>query len=110
MRRLNGWNSLRLHIVTGRSIREEAVTPSYDLVGKLRTRRLKWVGHILRQDEGTLLREVLLARCREFLNAGGYPEGFLLMDAPTHNSAEDLVALAQDKEAWMVATISITLA
>ena len=39
----------------------------------------------------------------EFMAAGpGYPEGFLLMDAPKHNSAEELVSLAHDKEAWMV--------
>ena len=42
---LNGWNSRCLHIINGRSYREEAVDPSYNLVSKIRAKRLRWVGH-----------------------------------------------------------------
>lgn len=30
----------------------------------------------------------------------GYPPGSLLMDAPAHNSVEELIELAQDKVEW----------
>ena len=48
MRSLNGWNSRCLHLMTGRSYREEAVEPSVDLVALVRSRRLRWLGHVLR--------------------------------------------------------------
>ena len=44
---LNGFNSRQLHRITGRSYREEATTPSYDLLTAVRTRRHQWLGHIL---------------------------------------------------------------
>ena len=31
---------------------------------------------------------------------GGYPAGSILMDSPHHRTAEELLALAQDQEAW----------
>ena len=31
---------------------------------------------------------------------GGYPAGSILMDSPHHRTAEELLALAQDREAW----------
>ena len=36
---LNGFNSRQLHRITGRSYRDEATTPSYDLLKAVRTRR-----------------------------------------------------------------------
>ncbi len=39
---LNGFNSRQLHSITGRSYREEATKPSYDLLTALRTRRHLW--------------------------------------------------------------------
>ena len=45
---LNGFNSRQLHRITGRSYRDEATKPSYDLLTAVRTRRHHWLGHILR--------------------------------------------------------------
>ena len=33
---------------------------------------------------------------------GGYPAGSILMDSPHHRTAEELLALAQDREAWKI--------
>ena len=47
-------NARRLAVITGREIREEYLVPSYDLIGAVRARRLKYVGHILRLEEGRI--------------------------------------------------------
>ena len=58
---LNGFNSRQLHRITGRSYREEATTPSYDLLKAVRMRRHQWLGHILRMLSDCLLRRAVLA-------------------------------------------------
>ena len=44
---VNGFNSKCLSLITGRSIRDEAVNPSFDLCRHLRALRLRLLGHIL---------------------------------------------------------------
>ena len=60
IRALNGWNSRCLHIITDRGYREEAVDPSFNLVANVRAKRLRWLGHVLREGESHLVRRVLL--------------------------------------------------
>ena len=86
--------------MTGRSYREEgAVDPSVDLVALVRARRLRWLGHVLRAEESYLMKKVVVGYVKD--NAeGGYPAGSILMDSPHHRTAEELLALAQDWEAW----------
>ena len=100
LKKLRGWNARCLATITGRGFREETVEPSFDLVARLRSRRLRWAGHILRQKETSLLRSVLLAQTEAGLVQGGQEEGGLLMDAPTFASTEDLLALAADRDGW----------
>ena len=57
----NGFNSRQLHRITGRSYREEATRPSYDLLTAVRTRRHHWLGHILRMAADRLVRCAVLA-------------------------------------------------
>ena len=78
---LNGFNSRKLHRITGRSYREEATTPSYDdLPTAVRTRRHQWLGHILRMPDDRLVRRVVLALGQR---AGPpYQPGSILMDTP----------------------------
>ena len=52
----NGFNYGQLQRITGRSYREEATKPSYDLLTAVRTRRHQWVGHILRMPANRLVR------------------------------------------------------
>ena len=77
---LNGFNSRQLHRITVRSYREEATTPSYDLLTAVRTRRHQWLGHILRMPANRLVRRAVLALGQR---AGPpYQPGSILMDAP----------------------------
>ena len=87
MRSLNGWNSRCLHIMTDRSYREDAVEPSVDLVALVRSRSLRWLGHVLRAEERYLLKKVVVGYVKD-KTEGGYPAGSILMDSPHHRTAE----------------------
>ena len=68
-----------------------------DLVAWLRGRRLRWAGQVLRADPGRLDHRALLARAEALLGSaeGWYPAGFVLEDAPPHNSTQELLELAK---------------
>ena len=93
LRSLNGFNSRCLHHITGRSYRMEAVSPTFDLVAAVRSRRLRWLGHILRMPVDRLLHQTV---CE--LAAGGppYPAGSILMDC--HITFEELLVQAGNRE------------
>ena len=55
------WLEQGHHRITGRSYREEATKPSYDLLAARRTRRHHWLGHILRMAADRLVRRAVLA-------------------------------------------------
>ena len=101
--KVKGWNAKGLSIITGRSIVDECREPTYDLVAHLRSRRLRWAGHILRQPDDYLLKMVIMAQC----STQPYSEGHLLMDAPLHTGTDQLQALVDDKEAWNTAVNSL---
>ena len=98
--KLRGWNARCLVLITGRDYREETVDPSFDLVARLRSRRLRWAGHILRQEETSLLRRVFLAQLEQALEQGGIRPGSLIMDAPPFETVEELTVLAEDRDEW----------
>ena len=74
--------------------------PSLDLVAWLQARQLRWAGHVLQADPARLDRQALLSRAAALLGqAGGwYPDGFVLAHAPPHNTIEELIEVAQDRE------------
>ena len=77
--------------------------PTFDLIAKLRARRLKWGGQTLRQDpEGSLVHQVLVAAAMHGLAAGSNTAcgRSLMMDATEYSSVEELLALGRDKEGW----------
>lgn len=94
LKKVKNWNAKCLVIITGRSWREETVAPSFDLVRHLRSRRLRWLGHILRMKEGRLLRKVVCAVRQP------YYEGSIFMDTPRHSSMDRLVKLASSRKSW----------
>jgi exonuclease III/uncharacterized C2H2 Zn-finger protein len=101
MTRLRGWNSRCLHVITGRSYRDEAVSPTFDLVASILSRRQKWLGHVLRADEAFLARRVLLGEVQEHKETGRqYKQGTLLAEAPEHASVEELVQIAEERDEW----------
>ena len=70
--------------MTTEGIREEYRSPTYDIVGKLRARRLKWAGQLLRKEPGTsMARDVLEKTVMNLQEKGKYS---LLMDAPDFES------------------------
>jgi hypothetical protein len=98
---LRGWNARCLAAMTGRSFRDETVDPTFDLLSRLRSRRLRWAGHILRQEESSLMRRVLLASVE--LGLEGPEAGGILIDAPGFASEEQLLLMAGDMEEWRAA-------
>ena len=103
---LNGFNSrqLDLHRITGRSYREEANTPSHDLLTAARTRRHQRLGHILRMPADRLVRHAVLALGQR---AGPpYKAGSLLMDTPF--PLDELVLRAADRRGWARDTRSLS--
>ena len=93
---LNGANSRMLSHITGNSIREEArpMTTSLNLVRRIRIRRYRWLGHILRTDPNRLVQRALDEQHVTHL------PGNLLMDVPPHHSLHDLRVKAMDRAAW----------
>ena len=93
---LTGFNSRQLHRITGRSYRDEATTPSYDLLTAVRTRRHQWLGHILRMPGDRLVRRAVMALGQR---AGPpYQRGSLLMDTPF--PLDELVLRVADRRGW----------
>jgi hypothetical protein len=97
--KIRGWNARCLALITGRDYREETVEPSFDMLARLRSRRLRWAGHILRAEESNLLRRVLLAQTEQDLRSGCRAKGGLLMDVQ-YSSMEELLSLAEDRDVW----------
>ena len=93
---LNGFNSRQLHRITGRSYQEEATTPSYDLLMAVRTRRLHWLGHILRMPADRLVRRAVLALGQR--DGPPYQPGSILMDTPL--PLTELLQRAADRRGW----------
>ena len=93
---INGANSRMLARFTGKSIPAEArpATCSLNLIHKIRQRRLRWVGHILRQGPGHITYTALVAQSLS------KSEGNLLMDAPPHTHLDELIPLAMDRASW----------
>ena len=100
--KIRGWGARCLSIISGRSIRDEYLDPSFDLIARLRSRRLRWAGHILRRrlEETSLIRRVLVATTARDLERGSSEEGGLLADAPAFDTVEELLELAADREGW----------
>ena len=93
---LNGFNSRQLQRISGRSYREEATKPSYDLLTAVRTRGHQWLAHILRMPVDCLARHAVLALSQR---AGPpYQPGRLLMVTPF--PLDELVLRAADRRGW----------
>ena len=77
VRRINGFISRCLHVITGEDYRTTATAPVYDLVLAGRKQRLRYLGHVLRLPADRVVQRSLVA-----LGKGGtyYPEGSLFSD------------------------------
>ena len=96
IRRINGANSTMLARFTGQSIPAEArpLTTSFNLIKKIRERRFRWLGHIIRAGPSSIMYQALVTQ-----HSMGHM-GDLLMDAPSHNTIDDLRSVANDRGRW----------
>ena len=94
---IGGFNSGCLHVITGKSYRETAVNPDFNLVRAIRQRRLRYLGHNLRLPPERLLRKALFAYV---MGSDAVPAGSLTADCPQDLSLEDLARLATDRKRW----------
>lgn len=93
---LKHWCAKCMHRLTGRRIRDENRDPIYPLVDKVRQRRLRWLGHTLRLDEGRLVRVAALKLAEQCLSGEKSRKSTVLMDAPPYNTVRELAEYAED--------------
>ena len=56
------------------------------------------------------MRKLVVAQCGEVMTSGGkHPEGSIMMNAPAHNSVEELTLMAEDRDDWRVIVNSIVM-
>jgi hypothetical protein len=95
-KKLNGFNSRCLHVITKEHYRETATNPVFNLLLSIRKRRLRFLGHVLRMSNSRLLKKTLFA----YVHGGAdVPAGSLLMDC-VGLSLPELEVLAQDRDQW----------
>ena len=94
LRSINSFNSRCLARITNREIRDEAKDPTFDLCMHLRSQRLRFLGHVLRADEDSIVRRVILSQGTNHRN------GDLFTDAPVHDTLDDLIEIARDRDQW----------
>ena len=96
MAKLNGCNASCLSHFTGLNAHAEASarTRTFDLVGAIRQRRYRWLGHILRMPDNRLVKEAVKV---QFYS--GLP-GNIFMDVPSGLTFDELVTLAKDRDQW----------
>ena len=94
--RPNGANTRALSRFTGKSAHEEEskYKRTFDIVTAVRSRRYKWLGHILRLKGSRLVKLVIKVQYDMTL-----PDN-ICMDALPTASFEDLVRRAQDRMEW----------
>ena len=83
--------------ITGKLKREEAMTSStsFDILVWIRSRRLRWVGHILRLDDERLIKQTLKVK----VIYDNRQTGDILMDVDDM-SWEDLRQTTADRDVW----------
>ena len=82
VKKLNGANAQMLCIITGKTPREEATakTCSFNLLNWIRSRRLQWVGHVIRMGTDRKVKQAVYEMFKT------PTEGDILMDAPKVDS------------------------
>ena len=95
-RKLNGANAKMVARITGQTPKQEATTGTrtFDVVKRIRARRFKWLGEILRMDDERMVKKAVRVI---FDNR---QEGDLLMDVPDDMGWDELVGWVRDQSAW----------
>ena len=86
-------------MITGKSYRETATQPDFDLVLAIRKRRLRYLGHVLRMSDDRLVKRTLVAYVSS--QSHGIPDGSLLDDPQCNGqSLTSLKIIAADRRRW----------
>ena len=90
--------------ITGRTKKEEVTTSTttFNILAWIRSRRLKWTGHILRLGDDRLVKQTLR------LIYDNPQEGDILMDV-RDRSWEQLIKAAADRNQWRAAVDELKL-
>ena len=96
VRKLNGYNSKMLSIITKKTIHEEAREPTYDTVDQVYHRRWNYLGHVLRQDEIHAVRRYLLELSP---TESPFIPGSLFADT-NFRYVENMIQVAMDRNLW----------
>ena len=93
---INGCNARCLSHVTGLSAHAEASprTRTFDMVGAIRQRRHRWLGHILRMPDERLVKEAIRVQFKM------QTPGNIFMDVPPNVSFRQLEIMARDRKQW----------
>ena len=91
-------------LFTGKSIREECVDPSYNLIGRILSRRVKWLGKIFRASDSYIVKQAVIEWAE---NAGEYEAGSIMEGAPEHSNIHEVIEMAQDFDRWNVIVMSL---
>jgi hypothetical protein len=86
--KLDGKLQQKLAVWNSKAIPEQTHAPDFDMVAKLKARRLRWLGHVLRIPKTSLFRRVVL-----WHGTTDLPECTIFDDAPEHASLEELEEL-----------------
>ena len=99
----------RLSFITNREIRDERLVPSFDIVARIRARRLIWAGHLLREKEEHLPKRVAVARLKSDLQEHSSLRTTygLSQDAPDLNTFGELEDKAQSRRFWRSLVVAI---
>ena len=85
--------------ITGRTPHEEACTSTrtFDVICRIRARRLQWAGHILRFKGEE--KERLIYKALRYIHENK-KQGDLLVDIPPSTTWSEMVKLASDRSQW----------
>ena len=103
LRKINGFNSKYLHVITGENYRDTATTPVVDLKLLIRRRRMRYLGHILHMPPERLVMRTLLA----YIDGGRHlPEGSLFTDC-SNEPLDTIVKSAGNRKTWNERVMSL---
>ena len=88
---LRNWNARCLTKITGRDIRSEHMDPTegLDLVRKIQSKRLSWMGRVLRLPDDRLLKQVMIKSITAGVSSSvRFPEGSIFYEARASSMKE----------------------
>ena len=93
---INNFNSKCLAVITGFEIAFEArhETSHFNLEHDITRRRAAWLGHILRFEEGRLIRRVTIELYKHKY------DGSIYDNVPDHHNINHLIEIANDRDQW----------